>query len=88
MPASSSGSEILGFDTPRSTIMVTFRAAPWAHQTCRPYSRPMLTRLLSAGAILLAGALLMWAARLLFHSMLPEPEGHWREVTLQELTAR
>jgi hypothetical protein len=30
----------------------------------------------------------VWAARLLFHSMLPEPEGQWREVTLQELTAR
>jgi hypothetical protein len=30
----------------------------------------------------------VWAARLLFHSKLPEPEGLWREVTARELIPR
>jgi hypothetical protein len=50
-----------------------------------PYSRAMLPRALRAVSRLLLGLLLLWAARLLSHSKVPEPEGEWRAIAESEL---
>jgi hypothetical protein len=47
----------------------------------------MLARTLRAVSRLLLGLLLLWAARLLSHSKVPEPEGEWRAIAESELVA-
>lgn len=54
----------------------------------RPYSRRMLSRGLRVASRLLLLGLVVWAVRLLSHSKLPEPEGHWREVSESELAGQ
>ena len=38
-------------------------------------------------ALVILGFVMLWWARLLTHAKVPPPEGRWREITDEELTA-
>jgi hypothetical protein len=42
-------------------------------------------RLIQIAGLAIGGALVVWAARVVAHSKVPPPEGHWRELDLEEL---